>query len=141
MEVYLGKAPRVLLNIPVIAHRRSFKSLFNITFYRSFSLSRNKKINWKPSSGRSQQMKYYKRLIYKQFAQVSGLCGPLFLSYLPKRFTHLCRALYGDATLVHRFGPPIYGRRKSTKHLKFTFPIKALSFHSRTSIRAHKHIF
>ena len=36
-------------------------------------LSRNKKINWKPSSGRSQKMKYYKRLICKQFAQF-GKC-------------------------------------------------------------------
>ena len=53
-------------------------------------------------------MKCYKRLIYKQFVQVSGLCGPQFLSYLPKRFTHLCRALYGDAILVHRFGAPIW---------------------------------
>ena len=35
--------------------------------------------------------------MYKQFVQVSGLCGPQFLSYLPKRFTYLCRALYGDA--------------------------------------------
>ena len=26
------------------------------------------------------------------------------------------------------------------KHLEFTFSVKALSFHSRTSIRAHKHI-
>ena len=52
-------------------------------------------------------MKCYKRLIYKQFFQVSGLCGPQFLSYLQKRFTHLCRALYGDAILVYRFGPPI----------------------------------
>ena len=26
------------------------------------------------------------------------------------------------------------------KHLDFTFSIKALSFHSRASIRAHKHI-
>ena len=61
--------------------------------YRSFSLSRNKKINWKPSSGGS---------------QVSGLCRPQFLSYLPKRFTHLCRALYGDAIMVHRFSAPIW---------------------------------
>ena len=38
-------------------------------------------------------MKCYKRLIYKQFVQVSGLCGPQFLSYLPKRFTHLRRAI------------------------------------------------
>ena len=27
------------------------------------------------------------------------------------------------------------------KHLEFTFFIKALSFHSRASIRVHKHIF
>ena len=27
------------------------------------------------------------------------------------------------------------------KHLKFTFSIKAVSFHSRASIRAPKHIF
>ena len=53
-------------------------------------------------------MKCYKRLIYKQFAQVSGLCGPQFLSYLPKRFTHLCRALYRDAILVYRVGEPIW---------------------------------
>ena len=63
----------------------------------------------------AKKMKCYKRLIYKQFVQVSGLCGPQFLSYLSKRFTHLCRDLYGDAILVHRFGAPKYGRRKSTK--------------------------
>ena len=56
----------------------------------------------------AKKMKCYKRLIYKQFVQVSGLCGPQFLSYLPKRFTHLCRALYGDAILVYRFGAPIW---------------------------------
>ena len=48
----------------------------------------------------AEKMKCYKRLIYKQFFQVSGLCGPQFLSYLPKRLTHLCRALFGDAILV-----------------------------------------
>ena len=48
----------------------------------------------------AKKMKCYKRLIYKQFFQVSGLCGPRFLSYLPKRFTHLCTALYGDAILA-----------------------------------------
>ena len=50
----------------------------------------------------------YKRLIFKQFVQVSGLFGSQFLSYLPQRFTHLCRALYGDAILVHSFGAPIW---------------------------------
>ena len=68
------------------------------------SLSRNKKINSQPSSGRSQKNECYKRLIYKQFVQVSSLCGPQFLRYLPKRFAHLC------TVLVHQ-----YGRRNSTK--------------------------
>ena len=79
----------------------------SIRDYRSFSLSRNKRINWKPSSGKSQENEYYKRLVYKQFVQVSGLSGTQFLSYLRKRFTHLCWALYGDAILVYRFGAPI----------------------------------
>ena len=56
----------------------------------------------------AKKMKCSKRLIYKQFVQVSGLCGPQFLSYFPKRFMHLCRALYGDAILVYRFGAPIW---------------------------------
>ena len=58
----------------------------------------------------AKKMKCYKRLIYKQFVQESwsGLCGQQFLSYLPKRFTHLRRALYGDAVLVYRFGAPIW---------------------------------
>ena len=81
----------------------------------------------------AKKTKCYKRLIYKQFVPVSGLCDTQFLSYLPKRFTHLCRALYGD-TINMAAG-------NQQKHLVFTFPIKALYFHSRTSIRAHKHIF
>ena len=70
----------------------------------------NKKINLKRSIGRSQENECYKRLIHKQFVQVSGLCGPQLQSYLPKRFTHLCRALYtyGVAILVYRFGAPIW---------------------------------
>ena len=54
----------------------------------------------------AKKMKCHKRLLFKQFDQVSGLCGPQLLSYLLKRFTHFCRALYGDAILVHRFGAP-----------------------------------
>ena len=79
-----------------------------LPIYRSFLLSRNKKIHWKRSNGRSQENECYKRLNYKRFVQISGLCGPQFPSYLPKRFMHLCRALYGDAMLVYRFGPPIW---------------------------------
>ena len=56
----------------------------------------------------AKKMKCYKRLKYKWFVQVSGLCGPQFLSYLPKRFMHLCRALYGNAILVYHFGAPIW---------------------------------
>ena len=52
--------------------------------YRSFSLSRNKKINGNRRMEEAKKMKCYKRLIYEQFIQFAGLCGPQFLSYLPK---------------------------------------------------------
>ena len=65
-------------------------------------------------------------------------------SFTPKRFTHLCRALYADAILVHiaiPFWCTNMAAGNQQKHLEFIFSIKALSFHSRTSIRTHKHIF
>ena len=55
----------------------------------------------------AKKMKSYKRLIYKQFVQILGLCGPQFLSYLLKNFTHVCRALYGDP-ILDSFCPPIW---------------------------------
>ena len=70
---------------------------------------------------------------YKQFFQISGLCGPQFLSHLPKHFTHLCRALYGDAISVDSLAAG-----SQQKHLQFTFSIKALPFHSSASIRVQK---
>ena len=97
--------------------------------YRLFLLSCNKKINWKPSSGRSQEMKCSKRLIHKQFVQVSGLCGPQFLSYLPKRFMHLCRAVYGDAIFtVYRFGAPIWPPEINKNIWSSLFPWKLFLF-------------
>ena len=59
----------------------------------------------------------YKRLIYKQFIQVLGLRGPQFVGYMPKRFTHLCRPLYGDAILVHRFGAPVWRAAGNQKNI------------------------
>ena len=92
----------------------------------------------------AKKMKYYKRPIYKQFVPVSGLCGPQFLSYLPKRLTYFCRALYGDVILVYRFGAPIWPleiNKDIWTDLEFTISINVLSFHSRTSMRAHNYIF
>ena len=86
----------------------------------------------------AKKMKCYERLIFKQFVQVSGLCGSQFQSYLPKRFPHLCRALYGDAILVHSFGCINVTAENQQKHLEYTFCIKAPSFNWRISIRAHK---
>ena len=58
--------------------------------------------------------KCYKRLICKQFVQVSGLCVPQVLRYLPKHFTHHCRALnifvYEDAIFVYSFCTQIWPR-------------------------------
>ena len=79
----------------------------------------------------AKKMKCYKRLICKQFFQVSGLCGPQFLSYLPKRFTHLCAYVartfmetpYWCTILVHQ-----YGRWKSTKTSGVNFFYKSSFF-------------
>ena len=73
---------------------------------RSFSLSRRKKINWKPSRGRSQESEMLQKTKFWTICPSRGSLWPM--SYLPKRFTHLCRALYGDAILVYRFGAPIW---------------------------------
>ena len=73
-----------------------------------FTVAQKKKYIGNHPVEEAKRTKCYERLIYKQFVQVSGPCGPQFLSYLPKRFTHLCRALYGDAILVYRFGAPIW---------------------------------
>ena len=96
-----------------------------------------KKIGNRPVE-EAKKMKCYKRLIYKQFIQVSGFCGPQFLSYFPKRFTHLRSALYRDVILVDSFGAPIWPPEVD-KNI-FTFSLKALSCH-RTRVRAHKQIF
>ena len=53
-------------------------------------------------------MKCSNRLTLEKLLQVSGLCGALFLSHLPKHFTQLYRALYGDAMLVYNFGTPTW---------------------------------
>ena len=73
---------------------------------------------------KAKKMKCYERLIHKQSLQVSGLCGTVFLSYLPKRFIQLYRALYGDAMLGYQYGD----RKSNKKQLEFTFTMKALSF-------------
>ena len=75
-------------------------------------------------------MKCYKRLIFEKFVQVSGLGGPQFLSYLPKRFTHfgeLCMETpYWCTVLVHQ-----HGRQKSTKTSGVHFFYKKLFLFTR----------
>ena len=76
----------------------------------------------------AKKMKCYKRLIYKQFFQVSDLCGPQLLSFFSETFH----------APLYRFGAPIWPPGNQRKHLEFTFSIKAFSFLLRTSILAHK---
>ena len=78
----------------------------------------------------AKKTKCYKRLIYKQFVQVSGLCDPQFLSYLPKRITYHCRALYGDATDWTPIWPPEINKNiwSSLFLLKALFFTRVLEF-------------
>ena len=71
----------------------------------------------------AKKMKCYKRLIYKQFARVSGLCAPQFLSYLLKRFTQLCLLC-----METPFWCTNMAAGNQQKQLEFTFSLKALSF-------------
>ena len=48
----------------------------------------------------TKNFKCYKILIHRQLLQVSGLCDTPLLSYLPKCFTQIYRAQYGEAMLV-----------------------------------------
>ena len=78
-----------------------------LRFYRHAIKTAQKNTGNRPVE-EAKKVKCYKRLIYKKFFQISGLCGPQFLSYLPKHITHICRALYGDAILVDSFSPPMW---------------------------------
>ena len=110
--------------------------------YRLFLLSCNRKINWKPSSGRSQEMKCSKRLIHKQ------LILSKFQVFVAHSFWVICRndsctfvelcmeTPYWCTVLVHQ-----YDSQKSTKTSGVHFFYKSSFFHSRTSIHAHKYIF
>ena len=78
-----------------------------LRFYRHAIKTAQKNTENRPVE-EAKKVKCYKRLIYKNVFHISGLCGPQFLSYLPKHITHICRALYGDAILVDSFSPPMW---------------------------------
>ena len=86
---------------------------------RSFTLSRKKKKIGNRPVEEAKTMKCYKRLVYKQFIQVSGRCRAEFLGYFPKRFTHLCRVWR------RHIGVPFWCTNMAAgnqqKHLEFTF--------------------
>ena len=71
-------------------------------------------------------MKCYKRLIYKQFVQVS------------MNLWSTVSELFAETFHVPWSTNMAAGNQQ--KHLEFTFSIKAPSFHSRASIRVHKRI-
>ena len=64
------------------------------------------------------KIKYYKRLIHKQYFQFSSLYGPSFLSHLPKRVTRFYQALHGDAMLVFLGRTPTWQPENQQEHLE-----------------------
>ena len=69
-----------------------------------------------------------KRLINKELLQVSGLCGTPFLTNLPKRWTQIYRAQYGNAILVSHRGAPILGGQMSKKTSGLQFCCESVCF-------------
>ena len=108
--------------------------------YRPFSLSRNKKnkLETVPLKNPNKKNKI-NNLSRSQVFVAHSLW--VICRNVSRSFVELCMETpywctnMANMVLVHQ-----YGRRKR-KHLEFTFSRKALSFHSRTRIRAHKHIF
>ena len=97
---------------------------------RSFTVTQQKKnISNRPVE-EVKKMKCYKRLIYKQFVLSKS---QVFVAH---RFWDICPNV--SRTFVP-FWCTNMAAGTQQKHLEFTFSIKALSFLSRTSIRAHKH--
>ena len=94
----------------------------------------------------AKKMKCYKRLIYKQFVQIAGLnCGAQFLSYLPKRLTHLCIAFTPTFVWRRHNGGQFWSTKMAAgnqqKHLEFTFSIKLFLFTRELTDVSIKHIF
>ena len=83
----------------------------------------------------AKNFKCYRRLINKQLPQVSGLCGTLFLSYLSKRSTQICRSHIG---VLPRDTNMSAGNQ--WKHLELTFAMRAITFPSWVCIHTHKHL-
>ena len=74
----------------------------------------------------AKKMKCSKRLIRKQYFQVSTLCGSSFLCYLSHDFTELCM----ETPYCCSSGGHQYGGLKSTRTSGTQFVMKALSFRS-----------
>ena len=89
----------------------------------------------------AKKMKCYKRLTYKKFVQVSGLSGPLVSELFAETFYAPLQSFVWRRHIVVPFWCTNIAARNQQKHLEITFPKKALSFLSRTSICVHEHIF
>ena len=88
----------------------------------------------------AKNFKCYKRLITRQLLQISGLCGTPLFSYLPKRFTQIYRAQYGDAMLVPLWLGTNMAAGNQWKHLELTFAKKAIALLSWACMHTLKHL-
>ena len=90
---------------------------------------------------KAKKMKCYKRLIYKRFVQVSGLLWRTVSEFFAETFHAPLLSFVWRRHIGVSFWCANMAAGNQQKHLEFTFSIKALSFQSKTSLRAHKHIF
>ena len=90
----------------------------------------------------TKKMKCYKRLIFKQFSKSQVLVAHSFWVICRKvRFYSPLWSFVWRRRIGVQFWYTNMAAGNQQKHLEFTFSTKALSFHLRASIRAHKHIF
>ena len=90
----------------------------------------------------TKKMKCYKRLTFKQFSKSQVLVAHSFWVICRKvRFYSPLWSFVWRRRIGVQFWYTNMAAGNQQKHLEFTFSTKALSFHLRASIRAHKHIF
>ena len=137
MSEYFRRMERLSRNVQLFT---SFRNIQAIDRFHCYATTTTKNGN-RPVE-KAKETKCHKRLIYKQFVQVSA-----------RSLWHTVSEVFAETfhtplqTFVGRrhIGVPFWCTNMAAgnqqKHRESTFSIKVLSFHLRTSIRTHKHTF
>ena len=137
MSEYFRRMERLSRNFQLFTSFRNIQAIDRFHCYATTTTN-----NGNRPVEEAKKTKCHKRLIYKQFVQVSARS---LWHKVSEVFAETFHATLQSFVWRRHIGAPFWCTNMAAgnqqKNLKITFSIKALSFHSRTSIRAHKHTF